>query len=210
MQTLLRRITLGIGTGAAIAIGSAGCASSLELSGDNPDANELSDAGGLERMDANVPGPRDANVTEPMDATQHVDAMPDTHVPPDLDGSAAMTDAAIDSETGLPPFPLSVECTSDDAGVCCYAIACLVVEGSCPDVTSAGSPVYPPPPYLAHCDVSGPFAPNPAYPYTLWPEPDGNCCYVMPTGLLGEGRPLIVDTGLIVANILVRSDWLVG
>jgi len=158
MQALLRRITRGIGTGAALAIGTVGCARAIQA----PDASGESDA----------------------------------------------TPPGVDSGQSLQPFPLDLTCTLQDGGYCCYLPQCYVVAGACPDVDAPTTPAEPTPAHLSHCGRHGPFAPNPAYADTLWPDPDGNCCYVLPYEIAEPGRPLLANGVARLATVVTRLDWL--
>lgn len=208
MHTLLRRITLGIGTGAALALGGASCSASLQ----RPDTNDDADANGfatdaadnMQERDARVIGHVDASLVEHVDASRLRDATLDTSVSADLDASGASKDAATEV---LAPFPLDLDCVQEDAGWCCYMVTCHVVDGSCPYLDPYRAPI-PVASHLAHCERPGAFARNLDYPYPLWPDADGNCCYLLPTDGIAAGRPFTSDGTAQVAPVILRHDWL--
>lgn len=214
MQTLLRRITLGIGTGAALAASSTGCATSLLVpeASDDADANGFTTdaANNMQAIDARVMEHVDATIAEHVDASALPDAMVDTGVATKLDSGAPLKDGSIDGGSLLSPFPLDAGCIEEDAGWCCYIPVCHVVAGSCPSADAPDSPTRPVPPHLAYCERFGPFAPNPDAPFPPWPDADGNCCYVVPSELSGEGRPFTTDGTHQVAPVVVRNDWLLA
>lgn len=189
MQTLLKRLQFGIGSGAALWAASAGCSTALDpyapVADADVDANRMqSDAA----RDATIPD-RDAAL------------VPD-----------AARDSAVrvpDAGEGLRPYPLSaLGCNwGSDAGVaagCCHSVQCYVLEGRCPAIDDPNLP-YPNISGEPGCESSGPYAPNPADP-AEW-IPDGDCCYIIGSFAV-EGRPLFVADQLIVAAVITRSDWL--
>jgi hypothetical protein len=217
MQTLLRRIIAGIGTGAALAASGIGCASSVQRPGDNADSDAnrvaIDAADNLRSADATIDAMvmvrSDASAMERLDASTLRDANVDANVSAVLDASGSRRDATAEV---LPPFPLTLGCTEEDAGWCCYGVFCYAVDGSCPAADAPENPAssFTSPPYYAHCDRLGPFGPNPEYLYAVWPDADGDCCYAVPAEPLGAGRPFIADGIDHVAPVILRDDWLFG
>jgi hypothetical protein len=153
--------------------------------------------------DARVMGHTDANVTEPVDASAPRDATSNNGGPTDLDASGPRRDAAIEE---LPPFPLDGLNTLQDP--CCYTPQCYAIAGSCPELDVWEDPHAE---FAPECERRGPFTPNPAYPYDLYPDVDANCCYIGPAVCFpGDGRPFTTDGVDQVAPVITRSDWLLG
>lgn len=211
MGTLLKRLQLGIGAGAALALGGAaglsgvsGCAKAFEREPDVSDANTPDPDARIAESDAHVTS--DSAVTQTMDATS-----PWPPWPTDDASTTADANAAPDATQELPQIPPELfNCTDGDAGWCCYTRDCVAVEGTCPEVDSPSRPItYPVPAQLAHCASYGPFAPPPGEVDFLG-EPVGNCCYVVPGALIGEGRPVFHEGTALAAPVIERSDWLLG
>lgn len=134
-------------------------------------------------------------------------------------GSATATDAGADAATGtapgdLQPLPDGV-CSGPiyDAGFgyhgqCCEEIVCTdPLSGLCPGPTDARPALQGKlPPGSGSCECSplrGPFAASAA-------STGGACCYLV--GSIGcDGRPLIVDGRLCLADVLAgKSAWSEG
>ena len=93
-------------------------------------------------------------------------------------------------------------------GRCCLDARCYTPEqgqGCGPAPTRGGSSPVRLPPGSGSClcgEVQGPFAANPDHT----PSDPGSCCYLVPK-ITCDGRPLCVDGGWIVAEVVARSDW---
>ncbi len=189
MQTLLRRITISIGTGAALAASSIGCATSRQRT----NSSEASDSSVTSRNDGG--DTNDATIDSGVSTASN-----DSGGVSDPDSSAAMGDGA----APLPPFPLDGLNTLQDP--CCYDARCYAIAGSCPelDVWQDPNPEFQP-----ECERRGPYATNPDYPFTPYPDADGNCCYLVPVVcFFGDGRPFTTDGTHQVAPVIMRNDWL--
>lgn len=97
-------------------------------------------------------------------------------------------------------------------GQCCYDVRCYSPEnGTCSSASDPTSELFELlPPGSGSCScrengeayVNGPYAPNP----THTPSSEGSCCYLV-GAIECEGRPFFVDGELLLADLMVRSDW---
>lgn len=200
MPTLLKRIHVAIGAGAALWLGAGGCYDAHQrLVASAPDARVDSIDAATDAM----AGPRDAS----SDATAIPDATRDAV-------------AVVDSGT----YDVSrLGCSGpfyDDGyyGQCCVVALCYTPANG-GDCLNAHDPTlewvvprFPPGSGGCTCiaestgtDVDGPFARNPDYADAT----PGTCCYLV--GSIGcTGRPLSVSGEHVVAPVVARNDWLLG
>jgi len=94
---------------------------------------------------------------------------------------------------------------------CCVAQYCRPVDetGQCPAASSLGFSV-PVSQCLGDCGKpQGPFAPNEDFSMSG----EGECCYALFHGvedICVEGRPLRTSDAVVVASVVVRSDWMMS
>lgn len=203
MRTLLRKMQLAIGAGAALSAPlGLGCAKSHLRSGQDSDARvpvvQIDAASTSGQADSSFDAMfalRDASSLHDTGSAQpDAFAALDAFVTPDAWGQ--LSDAAIDA-AGLAPYPIPYGC-----GPCCYRVVCFTYDDDrgCLPATDPRLMLG-----LHGCDVQGPFASNPADPQQI----EGDCCYLDGEYSGFDGRPLFVEHRAVVAPVIARGDWLV-
>jgi hypothetical protein len=198
MPTLLKRIHVAIGTGAALWLGGGGCYDAHQRAAtDTPDAR-------VDSIDAAV----DA-MTRPHDASSDVAVIPDAT----RDAVAVVDSGTYDTSRLGCSGPFYDE---GYYGQCCVVALCYTPDNG-RDCLAANDPnlvdtVPRFPPGSGDCtcseaepEVTGPFARNPDHAN----EPPGSCCYLV--GSIGcTGRPLCVHGEQVVASVVRRNDWILA